>query len=135
MEMADMSKISDFLKEAGIFFMATADGDQPKLRPLGAFLDVDGKIIFGVGNFKDVYKQMVKNPLVEIAACKPDGHWLRYTGRAVFETDGKYAEQMIKAFHLDTVYNEQTGNKLMTFHLEDAAAVDIAVMGDGESLL
>lgn len=130
-----MSKISDFLKEAGIFFMATADGDQPKLRPLGAFLDVDGKIIFGVGDFKDVYKQMVKNPLVEIAACKPDGHWLRYTGRAVFETDGKYAEQMIKEFHLDTVYNEQTGNKLMTFHLEDAAAVDIAVMGDGESLL
>lgn len=130
-----MSKISDFLKEAGIFFMATADGNQPKLRPLGAFLEADGKIIFGVGDFKDVYKQMIKNPLVEIAACKPDGHWLRYTGRAVFETDGKYAEQMVKTFHLDTIYNEQTGNKLMTFHLEDAAAVDIAVMGDGESLL
>ncbi len=130
-----MSKISDFLKETGIFFLATADGDQPKLRPLGAFLEVDGKIIFGVGGFKDVYKQMVKNPLVEIAACKPDGHWLRYTGRAVFETDGKYAEQMIKSFHLDSIYNEQTGNKLMTFHIEDAAAVDIAVMGKGESLL
>ena len=135
MEMADMSKISDFLKETGIFFLATADGDQPKLRPLGAFLEVDGKIIFGVGGFKDVYKQMVKNPLVEIAACKPDGHWLRYTGRAVFETDSKYAEQMIKSFHLDSIYNEQTGNKLMTFHIEDAAAVDIAVMGKGESLL
>ena len=130
-----MSKISDFLKETGIFFLATADGDQPKLRPLGAFLEVDGKIIFGVGGFKDVYKQMVKNPLVEIAACKPDGHWLRYTGRAVFETDSKYAEQMIKSFHLDSIYNEQTGNKLMTFHIEDAAAVDIAVMGKGESLL
>ena len=135
MEMADMSKISDFLKETGIFFLATADGNQPKLRPLGAFLEVDGKIIFGVGGFKDVYKQMVKNPLVEIAACKPDGHWLRYTGRAVFETDSKYAEQMIKSFHLDSIYNEQTGNKLMTFHIEDAAAVDIAVMGKGESLL
>ena len=130
-----MSKISDFLKETGIFFLATADGNQPKLRPLGAFLEVDGKIIFGVGGFKDVYKQMVKNPLVEIAACKPDGHWLRYTGRAVFETDSKYAEQMIKSFHLDSIYNEQTGNKLMTFHIEDAAAVDIAVMGKGESLL
>ena len=42
---------------------------------------------------------------------------------------------MIKAFHLDTIYNEQTGNKLMTFHLEDATAFDIAVMGEGESLL
>ena len=75
--MADMSKISDFLKEAGIFFMATADGNQPKLRPLGAFLEADGKIIFGVGDFKDVYKQMIKNPLVEIAACKHERHWLR----------------------------------------------------------
>ncbi len=130
-----MSKVKDFLAEAGVFFMATVDGDQPKLRPLGAFVEADGRLIFGVGDFKDVYKQMIKNPLVEIAACKPDGHWLRYTGRAVFETDYKYAEQMIADCHLEAIYNEQTGNRLMTFHLEDASAVDIAVMGEGENLL
>lgn len=115
--------------------MATVDGNQPKLRPLGAFLEADGKLIFGVGDFKNVYRQMVANPLVEIAACKPDGHWLRYTGKAVFETDGKYAEQMIADSHLEAIYNEQTGNKLMTFHLEDATAVDIHVMGEGDNLL
>ena len=115
--------------------MATVDGDQPRLRPLGAFLEADGKLLFGVGDFKDVYRQMKANPLVEIAACKPDGHWLRYTGRAVFETDPKYAEQMIKNSHLEAIYNEQTGNKLMTFRLEDATALDIAVMGKGKSLL
>ncbi len=130
-----MSKIKDFLNETKVFFLATADGDQPKLRPLGAVIEEDGKLIFGVGDFKNVYRQLKANPLVEIAACKPDGHWLRYTGRAVFETDEKYAEQMIKAFDLGAIYNEQTGNKLMTFHLEDATAVDIAVMGEGESLL
>ncbi len=130
-----MSKVKDFLAEAGVFFMATVDGNQPKLRPLGAFLEADGKLIFGVGDFKNVYRQMVANPLVEIAACKPDGHWLRYTGKAVFETDGKYAEQMIADSHLEAIYNEQTGNKLMTFHLEDATAVDIPVMGEGENLL
>lgn len=130
-----MSKVSDFLKETGVFFMATVDGDQPKLRPLGAFIEEDGRIIFGVGDFKNVYRQMKANPLVEIAACKPDGHWLRYTGRAVFETDPKYAEQMIEAAGLQMIYNEQTGNKLMTFHLEDATAVDIAVMGEGVDLL
>ncbi len=130
-----MSEIKDFLSGTGVFFMATVDGSQPKLRPLGAFLEADGKLIFGVGDFKNVYKQMKANPLVEIAACKPDGHWLRYTGRAIFETDYKYAEQMIKASHLEAIYNEQTGNKLMTFHLEDAQAVDIAVMGEGEKLL
>lgn len=130
-----MNKIKDFLTETGVFFMATADGNQPKIRPLGAFVEDEGKLIFGVGDFKDVYKQMLKNPLVEIAACKPDGHWLRYTGKAVFETDYKYAEQMIKNNHLEAIYNEQTNNKLMAFHLEDASAVDIAVMGEGEKLL
>ena len=130
-----MSKVKDFLAEAGIFFMATVDGDQPKLRPLGAYLEEDGKLIFGVGDFKNVYRQMLANPLVEIAACKKDGHWLRYTGRAVFETDERYAEEMIRQSHLEAIYNEQTGNKLMTFHLEDATAVDIAIMGEGENLL
>lgn len=130
-----MSRIKDFLKETGVFFMATVDGDQPRLRPLGAFLEEDGKVIFGVGDFKNVYRQMQANPKVEIVACKPDGHWLRYTGKAVFETDPKYARQMIRESHLEMIYNEKTGNKLMTFHIEDATAVDIAVMGEGESLL
>lgn len=115
--------------------MATVDGDKPRLRPLGAFIEDGDKLIFGVGDFKNVYRQMLANPNVEIVACKPDGHWLRYTGRAVFETDDKYAKQMIAESHLESVYNEQTGYKLMTFRLEDATAVDIPVMGEGESLL
>ena len=130
-----MSKIKDFLAAAGVFFMATVDGDQPRLRPLGAFLEEDGKLIFGVGDFKNVYKQMQTNPKVEIVAGTPEGHWLRYTGTAVFERDEKYAVEMIRNSHLEMIYNEQTGNKLMTFHLEDATAVDIPIMGEGESLL
>ncbi|MBR5756953.1 MAG: pyridoxamine 5'-phosphate oxidase family protein, partial [Firmicutes bacterium] len=90
-----MSRINDFLTEAGVFFMATVDGDQPKLRPLGAHFEMDGKVIFGVGDFKNVYRQMIANPKVEIVAAKKDGHWMRYTGKAVFETDPKYAEAML----------------------------------------
>lgn len=131
-----MSKISDFLAETGTFFLATVDGDKPKCRPLGAHMEMDDKVIFGVGDFKNVYRQMVANPNVEIVACKTDGHWMRYTGKAVFETDPKYAEAMLDgAPYLRNIYNEQTGNKMMCFHIEDATAVDIAVMGDGESLL
>jgi len=131
-----MSKVNDFLTEVGVFFLATADGDQPKLRPLGAHLEMDDKVIFGVGDFKNVYKQIAANPKVEIVACKPDGHWLRYTGKAVFEEDPKYAEAMLDMMpDLRNIYNEETGNKMMTFHLEDATAVDIPVMGDGEGLL
>lgn len=130
-----MSKIKDFLSETGMFFMATVDGDQPRVRPLGAFLEEDGKLIFGVGDFKNVYRQMTANPKVEIVACKSNGHWLRYTGTAVFDADPQYAAKMIEDFHLNMIYNEETGNKLMTFHLEDATAVEIEVMGEGVSLL
>ena len=131
-----MSKVNDFLSEAGVFFLATVDGDQPKLRPLGAHLEIDGKVVFGVGDFKAVYRQMVANPKVEIAACKQDGHWMRYTGRVVFEEDPKYAEAMLEAMpNLRDIYNETTRHKMMAFHLEDATAVDIAVMGEGVDLL
>ena len=131
-----MSKIHDFLNEAGVFFLATVDGDQPKLRPLGAHFEFDGKILFGVGDFKAVYRQLIANPKTEIVACKPDGHWLRYTGRAVFETDPGYEKKALDAIpDLKKIYNEASGRHLMMFHLEDAAAVDIPTMGEGESLL
>ena len=130
-----MSKLNDFLTEAGVFFLATADGSQPKLRPLGAHFEMDGKVLFGVGDFKDVYKQMVANPLVEISAAKPDGTWLRYTGKAVFDTDPKYAAAMLEALpQLKEIYNEKTGHKLAMFHLEDATAVVIPMMGPGEPI-
>ncbi len=131
-----MSKVNDFISDAGVFFLATVDGDQPKCRPLGAHMEMDGKVIFGVGDFKNVYKQLVANPKCEIVAAKPDGHWMRYTGKAVFETDGKYAEAMLDGMpNLRDIYNDKTGNKMMCFHIEDAKAVDIAVMGDGVDLL
>ena len=131
-----MSKIAEFLKETGTFFLATVDGNKPKLRPLGAYLEMDNKIIFGVGNFKAVYRQLAENPYTEIVACKNNGHWLRYSGKAVFETDGKYADKILEnAPHLKNLYSEESGNKLMTFHLEEATAVDIAIMGDGENLI
>ena len=131
-----MSKIGDFLKEAGTFYLATVDGERPRLRPLGLFIEESGKIIFGVGSFKEVYKQLRANPNAEIVACKPDGHWLRYSGRAVFETDPKYeAAALDAAPYLRNVYNEETGHHLMMFHLEDAEALVIQVMGKGESLL
>jgi uncharacterized pyridoxamine 5'-phosphate oxidase family protein len=131
-----MSKITDYLNETKVFFLATVDGNQPKIRPLGAHLEADGKVLFGIGDFKDVYKQMQINPQVEIVACKQDGHWLRYTGKAVFETDYKYAEAILNAApQLRAIYNEETGNKMAVFHLENATAVDIPMMGEGENLL
>lgn len=83
-----------------------------------------------------MYRQLKANPKCEIVAAKKDGHWLRYTGKAVFEEDPAYAEAALEAMpHLRNIYNAETGNKMMIFHLEEATAVDIPVMGEGEDLL
>ena len=131
--------IDDLLSQAGYFFLATVDGDQPKLRPLGAHFIADGKVIFGVGDFKNVYKQLAKNPKTEIVAMiDGKGKWLRYTGRAVFAEEAdrlRYTEMTFERIPgLRDIYNEKTGHKLMCFWLEDATAEVINMMPPGEKI-
>jgi len=127
-----VGQLNEFLDKAGVFFLATVDGGQPKLRPLGLHVEFDGKVYFGIGDFKDVYKQLKANPKCEIVACQ-GADWLRYTGKAVFESDFGMAEAVLKqAPNLQQIYNEQTGYKMMMFHLEDAKASIIHMMGEGD---
>ena len=131
-----MEKIHNFLKEAGTFIVTTVDGDQPKARPFGYQALEDGKVLFGVGDYKDCYKQLQANPKVEILAVKPDMTWLRYTGTAVFETDPKYAEHALETMpELKAIYTPESGKKMAMFHLENAHAVIIKVMNVVETLL
>lgn len=135
----NVKRVDDLLTSAGYFFLATVDGDQPKLRPLGAHFVADGKVIFGVGDFKNVYKQLVKNPKTEIVAMVDGkGKWLRYTGRVVF-ADGdalkRYVEMTFERMPgLRDIYNEKTGNNLKCFWLEDATAELINMMPPGEKI-
>lgn len=130
-----MSTVNEFLNETGTFFLATVDGDAPKCRPLGLHVCVDGMLLFGVGDFKAVYRQLRANPKAEIVALKPDGKWLRYSGEAVFMEDEKYAAAALETSpYLKNIYNEQTGHKLMMFRLENACARVINVMGEGEAI-
>lgn len=124
-----MSRLYELLDEAGEFFLATVDDMQPKLRPIGAHIEMDGKVIFGIGAHKDVYRQLVKNPYCEIAGMVGKGKWFRLTGKAVFEEDASYAEEYLETHAgLRKIYNQETGHKLAMFHLEDAAAC-LYVMG------
>ncbi len=117
-----MQRINEFLSNAKVFFLATTDGDQPKIRPLGFQKLVDGKLIFGIGNHKDVYRQLIANPRAEITAMNEKMEWIRYTGKAVFETDNKYEELVFVDFpYLRDVY-KQIDAHIAIFHLEDAKA-------------
>lgn len=115
-------RIDEFMNEAQVFFLATVDGDKPKNRPLGFHLLKDGKLYFGIGNHKDVYKQMEKNPHVEIVALV-ETDFLRYYGKAVFEEDYTLADAIVAENEfLQSIYNDETGFKLAIFHLEEATA-------------
>ena len=115
-------RIDEFMNEAQVFFLATVDGDKPKNRPLGFHLLKDGKLYFGIGNHKDVYKQMEKNPYVEIVALV-ETDFLRYYGKAVFEEDYALADAIVAENEfLQSICNDETGFKLAIFHLEEATA-------------
>lgn len=127
--MTAIQKIDEFLSRAQTFYLATENGDKPKCRPLGFHMVLDGKLYFAVGDFKEVYKQMLKNPNVEICATV-EGDFLRYYGTAVFEKDYSVAEKALEASpFMKEIYNEKTGKKLAVFHLEKAVAEFRAITG------
>ena len=122
MALEGAERIDEFLNEAKVFFLATVDGDKPKNRPLGFHILKDGKIYFGVGDFKEVYKQMRKNPYVEIVALV-ETDFLRCYGKAVFEEDYTLGQSIVAGNEfLQGIYNDETGFKLGIFHLEEATA-------------
>ena len=87
-EMSPAEMIDDFLTKAGTFVLATTDGDQPRMRVLGLKIKLDDKLFFAVGTFKDVYKQLQKNPKCEILASV-GMDFLRWDGKAVFTKDDR----------------------------------------------
>lgn len=120
--MDNLAKVNDFLAQAGTFYLTTTDGDKPKCRPVGFHMLEGERIYFGVGEFKDVFKQMKANPNVEFCAAVGNA-FLRYYGKAVFEDDYTIANKVLaNAPALQKIYNDETGYKLGIFHLENATA-------------
>ncbi len=87
-ELPVVDVIEDFLNKAGTFVLGTTDGDQPRMRVLGLKIKLDDKLFFAVGTFKDVYKQLQKNPKCEILASS-GMDFLRWDGKAVFVNDNR----------------------------------------------
>lgn len=120
-KMSEIEKIDQILEKAEVFYLSTVDGDKPKVRPLGFHLLFEDKIYFGVGTFKEVYKQMKENPNVEIAAWDGE-HFLRYYGIADLSKNEAVVE---KAYELMPEIKEiYTANnwEMGTFFLNNATA-------------
>lgn len=138
MKQTTITAVNDFLTECGVFWLATADGAQPKARPLGLHLDMDGRLLFTVGDFKEVYRQLKANPLIEIVAINKQNDWLRLTGKAVEESaedEARYeALCLAEAPYLKAEYNEETGHKMAFFHVTEAKAVIYGLDGSAREL-
>ena len=84
MKESNMQEVQSYLKECGAFFIATTDGNQPRVRPFGVSEIINGRLYIITGKVKDVYKQMDKNGKFEICALKPNGsEWMRLSGTLV----------------------------------------------------
>lgn len=130
----DMTEIHDFLeecvKQSGSFTLVTVDGDAPASRPVSFHMLVDGVEYFGVGTFKDVYKQIEANPHVQVMGCK-GADWIRVSGTAVVDDDPALFDKAVETMpFLKNLYNEETGNKMGIFRLENGNAQFIEKMMD-----
>ena len=105
-----MEKICNFLKEAGVYYLATMDGDKPRVRPFGTAHIFEGKLYIQTGKVKPVSKQIAENPKVEISAFK-DGVWIRLEGELAEDDRVEAKKSMLDAYaELRGMYDENDDN-------------------------
>ncbi|MBR4965139.1 MAG: pyridoxamine 5'-phosphate oxidase family protein [Lachnospiraceae bacterium] len=105
-----MEKVCNFLKEAGVYYLATVEGDQPRVRPFGTAHIFDGKLYIQTGKAKPVSAQLAVNPKAEIFAFK-DGMWLRVEAELVEDDRIEAKKSMLDAYpNLRGMYDENDGN-------------------------
>ena len=116
-----MEKVYEFLKSAGTYYLATIDGDQPRVRPFGTAHIFEGRLYIQTGQSKDVSKQIHANPKAEICAFK-DGAWLRVAGELVEDDRREARASMLDAYpDLRHMYSEDDGNTEV-FYIQNATA-------------
>ena len=117
-----MKEVQEFLKSAGVYYLATIDGDKPRVRPFGTAEIFEDHLYIQTGKSKDVSKQIEKNPNVEICAFK-DGKWIRVSGNLVRDDRVEAKKDMLdKNPDLRSMYNELDDNTEVLY-FEHANAV------------
>ena len=110
-----MEKVWQFLKECGVYYLATMDGDQPRVRPFGTAEIFEGKLYIQTGKKKDCYQQLLKNPKAEIC-CFKDGKWLRIAGKLIPDERVEAKKDMLdKNPSLRGMYNETDDNTIVLY--------------------
>ena len=128
-----MKRVLDFLKAAGTYYLATVDGDQPRVRPFGTIHEFEGKLYIQTGKKKDVARQIASDPKVEICAFK-DGDWLRIAATLVEDERLEAQESLLEAYpSLQGMYKAGDGNTVV-YYLKDATATFSSFTKEAETV-
>ena len=116
-----MKRTHDFLKKAGVYYLATVEGDAPKVRPFGTVNEFEGKLYIQTGKVKPTSRQLAANPKAEICAfC--DGEWIRVACELVEDDRFEAKKSMLDAYpNLRGMYDENDGNT-QVFYMKNAVA-------------
>jgi uncharacterized pyridoxamine 5'-phosphate oxidase family protein len=118
-----MQEVIKFLRDNKVFFLATIDGDQARVRPMGFVMEYQGKLTLCTNNKKPMYQQMKANPRIEISATSADGQTLRVFGKVVFVTSKDSKEKALEiAPQLKGMYSAED-NTFEIFSFDGATAV------------
>jgi uncharacterized pyridoxamine 5'-phosphate oxidase family protein len=131
-----MKQVVELIRKAGVFHIATVDGDRPRVRPFGFIMVFEDKLYFTTANRKNFYKQLQKNPNVEISAMVDDDRWIRLEGKAVF--DGSLAAKT-RAFEIfpnfRQMYQSPDNPVFEVFYLENPSALLYSMTGEPQKIL
>ena len=117
-----MEEVLAFLKKAGVYFLATREGDQPRVRPFGTICAYEGKLYFQTGKVKPVFAQLMAEPKVELSASV-GGEWIRVTATAVRDERREPKAALLDEYPaLKGAYDPDDGN-CEVFYLKDVTAV------------
>lgn len=129
--MAGIEKVTQFLKDAETYYLATSEGDQPRVRPFGTAHLYEGKLYIQTGKVKDVSKQLLANPKAEICAFK-GGEWIRIAGELVEDDRVEARQSMLNAYpSLQKMYAADDGNT-QVFYFKNATATISALTHEPE---
>ena len=116
-----MQEVLDFLKKAGTYYLATAEGDQPRVRPFGTAHIYNGKLYIQTAKAKPCAKQMAANPKIEICAMN-EGAWIRIAASAITDDSLEAKVSMLDAYPmLKDRYSAEDDNTNVLY-LKDATA-------------
>ncbi|MBO5715765.1 MAG: pyridoxamine 5'-phosphate oxidase family protein [Clostridia bacterium] len=116
-----MKRVCEFLKNAGVYYLATVEGDQPRVRPFGTAHIFEDKLYIQTGKIKSTSKQLLANPKAEICAFK-DGAWVRIACELVEDDRFEAKKSMLDAYpNLRHMYDENDGNT-QVFYMQNAIA-------------